>query len=367
MKLAVLVLLLSAATSAVGQTHPVSEAHARGFKGSVRTVREEVADVYRAGGTLVEGQRRLSGLESYDSAGRLVSSTRYVNGVAIERNRLVQLDRATVAVETEYRRSDTHFALVSAGTGMSFRDGAGTWRSERALWSIVRDCSGRVVEKVFHASDDDSTAVARERARYDDRARLAETLRLAGDGSELGRDLFSYDATGALVSLDVVSATGEIVERTTYDGYVFDANGNWTRRAEHVRAGPLVTERVVYRTLSYQPPRPRAASRSNVLARGYYPRAYCWMARLAAGNVAGSRTESALVAVATAGSSEKGTLRSPAVVALGNEEKSEARPSVVGASMEVTTIEIVVGRTATPDQPASTDADTEHRDDIDSK
>ena len=77
MKLAVVVLLLSVVSAASAQTPPATDARARGLRGAVRSVREEVADLRSDGASAVEGPRRLVRTEEYDAHGRLTAATTY--------------------------------------------------------------------------------------------------------------------------------------------------------------------------------------------------------------------------------------------------------------------------------------------------
>jgi hypothetical protein len=80
---AVLIVLFVLASS--GRAQKVStDREAAGLKGQVQKIVTEEADLSTVNGNVVEGERRVSAIETYDAAGNALEKQRYIKGRLFE-------------------------------------------------------------------------------------------------------------------------------------------------------------------------------------------------------------------------------------------------------------------------------------------
>lgn len=277
--------------------------------GPVRVVLEYEAELSRAGGRLVESERRLGSAETYDVSGRRLTYTAYTDGGAILYGDAYVRDAQGRLIEERTEHSpyvylpdrktylyDARGHLVEEvgydekgnvlGRYVYKNDEAGNrleclsvpagrnlvYRGHKRVYTY--DGEGRVITSAgFKPSgqtfvpDDSGLGYHKEIYLYDSAGRRSVTTQFRQDGSLFRVSVSEYDARGNEVAAATYNADGSLREKSRYE-YEFDARGNWVRQitSEWVTEGGksfFTPTEVSYRTIKYfkSAPGPRRRAR----------------------------------------------------------------------------------------------------------
>lgn len=250
----------------IGGAQPRASDLAReGIRGSVRSVREEVAPLATKRNGLVEGARQLVSLAVFDGRGDQAERTRYAKGKAIERSANHHLADGSLVCERQVRSSGSVFTMVAA-TGDAPEPSGNGWRTDRQVVTTTFDDDGLPVETVtFDEVGRHVVACTREVFDYDASERLVSSTRYSLDtGAMVGRVRFGYAESGVRAWMEVFRGADTLERRVEYTNYSVDERGNWTRRIEaELAAGNVRERRVVYRSISYYDDEKRIGGRSD--------------------------------------------------------------------------------------------------------
>lgn len=279
--LALLVLTFACAHPSAAQTETDSER--TGLAGPVRSVRVETAPLSNVSGRLVEGERVLSQLFSFDEKGNLTERSIYnrggppdqkrrgytydAKGREVERTFLdaggALTSRAISAYDKQGRKTEMTFFNPDGSVnhietfayderGKLIREAHlnpdGTIRNNSVY---TYDAGGRLTEWSMHKPD--GTLSQRRVSTYDEKGREVEWTVYRGDGTPAMGQRRSYDDRGNVVE-SLRYGNGVLIGREAY-AYEFDARGNWVKRRaewEAVKGGTSQAGvEVNYRTITY--------------------------------------------------------------------------------------------------------------------
>jgi hypothetical protein len=255
-----------------------------GLFGPVRTVRIETARVSNVSGQLVEGERVLTRIASFDEKGNTTEQGAF-----------------NPDGSTEQKLSWGHtYDAKGRETEATYLNAGGTLTA-RAVFTY--DERGRKVEATFYAPPGTLNHV--EKFEYDERGRKTREVHLSPDGTIRNTQTFTYNADGRLTEWSIHTPDGALYQRNVHvydekgreaewviyrgDGtpsvgqkyvydekgnvteslsygngvqfgretytYEFDAHGNWVKKrvvGETLKEGTTRTEiEVIYRTITY--------------------------------------------------------------------------------------------------------------------
>ena len=279
--LALLILTFACAHPSTAQTQ--TDRESAGVIGPVRTVRVETARVSDVSGQLVEGERAVAQIFSFDMKGGLTERSVFNRGGSPDRK------RRSYTYDAKGRESERAFLNA---------DGVLTSKAVSTY-----DVKGRKVEMTFYNPGGEVNHV--EKFEYDDRGKMIREVHLNPDGTIRNASAYTHDASGRLIEWSLYKPDGSLSQRrvSTYDEkgretgwtiyrgegtpalgqrrsynergnvveslrygngvlvsretftYEFDERGNWVRRrtlSETVKGGISHTEiQVDYRTITY--------------------------------------------------------------------------------------------------------------------
>lgn len=241
MKQAFLALLLvSLSTFSVPAQKKQSDREFEGFRGQVKTVIEEKAELKQSGGKAVEAPKKPRNILTFDADGNLVSDKVYDHlGDEFDMRTYSFLDGERVVKHEVLSKS---VIRVTAGPRTQATQPADPRYTAKIRYKY--DSQGNQTEKAWLYSDGSPGL----RYAYKREGNRSEEMVYRPDGSISHGSVHKLDDKGNEVETSSVAVRGyPPFPKTTYTYLEFDSQGNWTKRKES--RGD--TTSITYRTITY--------------------------------------------------------------------------------------------------------------------
>jgi hypothetical protein len=236
-----LAVLCLCAPLAAAKTVQKTDRDRAGFHGPVNMVvtEQEITD---AEGDAAQMRRIKISDDTYDKAGNLTEDKLYMSSDIIKVRTPQRVDANTVTFRSEMGNSTERYTF---------------------------DKAGNLIEKsVTYGDDPNAKADETIRYAYDKKGWVTQEDSLAEDGSVMSSVVYTRDAKGNVVGVEMRAKDAQAPYPTLIYTYEFDKQGNWTKRTQTVtnvapenawqysesQHGPLV------RTVTYYPP-PKAVKK----------------------------------------------------------------------------------------------------------
>jgi len=216
--------ILFVALSALGQ-QPASDRTFDRFKGRVKKVATETAELKNESGNWIESKPLPASTETFDEVGNLVRSETYWKGQPYAIYEYFFLDGARVVKITN---------LAPANEGGGVGPGPKAPPDPRYTFKLIykHDNKGNRSEELKYGND--TSLRVRTAYLYDDKGNKVESASHLPNAKEASRrTLSSYDDKGNVVDETVYIGTNIVVKQSyTYE---FDSSGNWIKRKRNAR------------------------------------------------------------------------------------------------------------------------------------
>lgn len=220
------------------------------LKGAVKSVQTEKANLSNVDGKVVEDNREVTSVESYDGTGNLTKIEKYEDGTPLEIETYFFLDGERV-YKTEILRQSKLFGYRG---GSTYDPNIKPDPRFTIKFKYKFDALGNRTEKTVITNRGDSTS--RHVYKYDARNNLmTDTVYLQIRKSNTTNHTTNYkvDDKG-----NVVEVSREKDFKITYAYQAFDDKGNWTKRSSkrvsNISGKTFESSAVYYRTIAYYLP-----------------------------------------------------------------------------------------------------------------
>jgi hypothetical protein len=236
--------ILFVVVSVIGQ-QPASDRTFDRFKGRVKKIVTETAELKNESGNWIEGKPLPASTETFDEMGNLVRNETYWKGQPYANYEYFFLEGARVVKVTNLG------PRKEGGVG----PGPKATPDSRYTWKFVfkHDSKGNRTEELCYGSD--TSLRTRTVYLYDDKGnRIESTTYLPNVTHASRRTLSSYDDRGNVVDEIVYIGTNIVVKHSyTYES---DSSGNWIKRKRMARATRdgkphFESHNVDYRSITY--------------------------------------------------------------------------------------------------------------------
>ena len=221
-----------------------------GLKGSVKSVRTEIADLKKTRGKLVESKRRHKEAITYDSNGnRLTWKTYdYLSGALFDSVTYSRVNGDKVSIYEEVNNPNKITQVVSVPNDKPTKS-SDPYLSYKFKYKY--DSDGNVSEEAWYQNGS-----LWLRYVYNFKGNQKVELVYSADGSLNQKYVYTLDDKGNEIEmLAYDTETNKLEGKETYKYLEFDAKGNWTKRitSEGDENSKFVVKprEVLYRTLTY--------------------------------------------------------------------------------------------------------------------
>jgi TonB family protein len=223
-----------------------------GLKGKVKTVFAQDARLSESGGQWIEDNRLPSYEETYDEQGNITKRLAYdYRGNLRDTTIYTAIDgQKTSKWESIHHDYDPPPAMAPPSSGTPKpRDPR---FDNRYVYKY--DSRGNRTEETLYKSD--GSQGNRNVTTFDDKGNKVKWEHYTAEGELNFSNTSKFDSKGNLIEVTYYHANGTISSKYSYADYVFDTNGNWTKRKTlkwTTKDGQSLFEpyQITYRTITY--------------------------------------------------------------------------------------------------------------------
>lgn len=224
-----------------------------GFKGKVKTVTIEEAELVKKAEKFVELKRKMKEVIEFNESGFLKEKIDYERG---SKDTFQFIDGYKTIKASYFQRPDSEDSCRTSITALAIdQSNESTDSRYNTRFKYKFDEAGRVKEEIIYLSSGDLWL--REVFSHDSKGLRNKIARFEGNGNKPYEQIFTFDSNGNEIEMKYDYPEPDEEDAIfAYSDYQFDTNGNWTKRTKSkvtIKKGKRIVTpmSVVYRTITY--------------------------------------------------------------------------------------------------------------------